>query len=91
MVFSKHCSDYIESNNKQQRNDKIITNSIKHGKINFLLNQLTSQKFKMTDHSENVTIEVIKNCTCEEFIKFWTKGKLDEKTTRYNSYYLIGS
>ena len=35
MVFSKHCSDYIESNNKQQRNDKIITNSIKHGKIIF--------------------------------------------------------
>ena len=33
----------------------------------FELNRLASQKFEMTDLLENVTIEVIKICTCEEF------------------------
>ena len=33
----------------------------------FELTRLTSQKFEMTDTLENVTIEVIKNCTCEDF------------------------
>ena len=42
----------------------------------FELNRLASQKFEMTDLLENVTIEVIKICTCEEFCEIHHSGEL---------------
>ena len=66
VIFLSFCfkKTYILSKTKDSLQTKQSSNrnSMKHGNVNFRT-KLASQQFEMTNPLENVTIEVIKNCT----------------------------